>query len=372
MATNGPSPERDLLLLAVTGVGDEAQRAFEAWRARVDLEAVVDPETLALLPLLYHALQKLGLDDPFMGRLKGLCRRTWYQNRLAAECARQAVASLAAASVECLLIGDLPLTLAHHESLAARHIGSVEIAIRARHAQLAAANLHEAGLAPGSPLRDEEVAYGHARRFFGPMEQRLDLHWHFLPAASNEAADGFFWSMAQECSLEGTTAGCLSPTGMLLYHLLGRDRLQSELPRLWVADALQLLRGAAGNIDWESMVAFTVGQGLAWRLRRQMEILSGYGISMPESPLRTLRQANPRLPDIIDRIGHGQPAPPPQRPPLGRRLVLADYLRSRRKVGLLERPSDFSHFVRHRWGLRGRRQIIPTLARHFWRSRARN
>jgi len=362
------SEEREFLLRAATGSGGEALAAYKAWRARVDLDAAIDHETLALMPLLYGSLQRLGLDDPLLGRLKGICRRCWFENQLLLRSAREAVACLAEAGVGCLLVGDLPIALTYYEGVSARSIRRVDAVVLPRQAQLAEGRLRAAGWSAGSPLRDEEVAYNHVKRLIGPAGQVLALHWHFLEAASSEAADGSFWAAGEEFTLDGRSARRLSPTGLLLHLLLGGSHPEKELPGLWIADALVVIRGAAERLDWSRMIGFAIAQRLAVRLERKLQLLSGYGAPVPEPAVRALREARTNLPESIDALVLRSKGGRQKRIALWRCDVLADYLRSDRRAGLLNRPSDFSHFVRHRWGLRGRRELLPVLARHFRRN----
>jgi len=362
------SQEQELLLRAATGSGGEALAAYEAWRAHVDLDAAIEHETLALLPLLYGSLQKLGVDDSLSGRLKGICRRTWYENQAFLRRAREAVACLAEAGVQCLLVGDLPIALTCYEGLSTRGIRRVDAVVMPAQAQLAEGRLRAAGWAAGSPLRDEEVAYNHVKRLTGPAGQVLALHWHFLEAASSEAADRAFWATGETFILDGSPARCLSPTGLLLHLLLGGSHPEKELPGLWIADALVIIGRAGEQLDWTRMIGFALTHRLAVRLERRLRILSSYGAPVPEPVVRALRQARTNLPESIDTMVLGSRGGRQKRMALWRLDVLADYLRSDRRAGLLNRPADFSHFVRHRWGLSGRRQLLPVLARHFRRN----
>ena len=361
---------RELLLRAATTSGSEALPAFEAWRASVDLDAAIDAETLALMPLLYGTLQKLGRDDPLMGRLKGLCRRTWYENQIMLKGARGAAACLAKAGVVPFLIGDLPLALAHHGTLSARRIGRVDFVVPARQARLAADLLGLSNWSTGSPLRDEEVTYNHVKRFVAPAGQILHLHWHFLEAACSEDADEVFWTSGRGSALDLVPACHLSSTGLLLHLLLGGSARDTEMPGLWIADALAVIGGDVGQLDWDRMTEFALRHRLAFRLRRKFEVLSDYGASVPVSAVRALRKAKISLPEAIDAIVLRGQRRRPLRSPSWRFSVVADYLRSGRRAGLSNRITDFPHFVRHRWGLKGRREILPLLVQHVLRTAA--
>jgi len=49
--------------------------------------------------------------------------------------------------------------------------------------------------------------------------------------------------------------------------------------------------------------------------------------------------------------------------------VFPDYLRSECRAGLARSTNVFPHFLRHRWGLHGRRQILRAVAEKVWQWR---
>ncbi len=73
--------ERDLLRAALLS-GEPAATAFVSWQKEADLDHLPFAEH-SMLPMFYHNLAELGVDHPWMGRRKGVYRRTWYANQLA-------------------------------------------------------------------------------------------------------------------------------------------------------------------------------------------------------------------------------------------------------------------------------------------------
>ena len=73
--------EQELLLQAALLEGEDAISAWQQWRNMVDLEGHPDYWAYRLLPLLYKNLQRYGVKDPFMKRLKGIYRLAWYKNQ---------------------------------------------------------------------------------------------------------------------------------------------------------------------------------------------------------------------------------------------------------------------------------------------------
>jgi putative nucleotidyltransferase-like protein len=366
-----PILERELLFRAITSSETEAVAAYKAWRSTVDFEGAIDPETTALLPLLYEALLKRGLGDPLLGIFAGVSRRAWYENHTLLASVQQALDCLAREQIGCVLVGEVPLVLTHYKSLYSRRIGQIDIVVSARQAQLAARLLNAAGWATDSPLAAEEVTYNHVRRFTGPAGRVLDLHWHFIGSAPGAATDEFFWAARQPCVVHGAQAWHLSPTAMLLHSLLADTPMLATMPALWVVDELALLAGTAKELDWARIVAFAIEKRLASRFQRKLQLLVHFGASIPDPAAKTLRDASAGLPEVIDTVIRCSQMRKQKYIPIGRRGVFADYLRSDRRPGLSHGVSDLSHFVRHRWGLRGRREILSVVARGIWHSMAR-
>jgi hypothetical protein len=358
-----PILERDLLLGAVTSTGSEAIAAFRAWRATVDFKGPIDPETAALLPQLYEALLKLGLDDPLMGIFAGLSRRAWYENQTLLASAQRVLNSLAREQVGCVLVGEVPLVLTCCGSLHSRRIGQIDIVVSPEQVPRAARLLSVSGWEAESPLAAEEVTYKHMKRFSGAAGRILNLHWHFIGSASCATADKFFWAARRPFVVHGADAWRLSPTATLLHSLLADTPIYAGMPALWIVDERALIAGAGHELDWTQIVAFATREKLASRLRRKLQLLDHFGVPVPN-----LAEGRASLPDAIDEVILRHRTKRREHTPIGKWGVLADYLRSDRRTGLLRGVADFSHFVRHRWGLRGRREVFPLAARRIWRA----
>src|SRR5512134_956897 len=98
-----PSTEQRLLLEAGLLDGHRAVDAFHAWRDSVRLEDDFSTATMRLLPLAYHNLHRLGVEDPLMQRLKGVYRHSWYRTNRVLHAAAPVVRQLAAAGIPVLL-----------------------------------------------------------------------------------------------------------------------------------------------------------------------------------------------------------------------------------------------------------------------------
>ena len=62
-----PTPEQELLLRAALLQGEASLKAWQEWKSTLDFDHI-DPGSQRLVPLLYHNLQRQGVQDPLMGK----------------------------------------------------------------------------------------------------------------------------------------------------------------------------------------------------------------------------------------------------------------------------------------------------------------
>ncbi|MEM6327277.1 MAG: hypothetical protein AAF791_09185, partial [Bacteroidota bacterium] len=75
------TPDQVRLVRTCTLSGDAGDRAWHEWSATLDLNDV-DPGSQRLLPLLYRRLVDRGIEADHLDRLKGVYRRSWYDNTM--------------------------------------------------------------------------------------------------------------------------------------------------------------------------------------------------------------------------------------------------------------------------------------------------
>jgi len=76
-----PNQAQELLLRAALLQGEPALEAWNEWRRSVNLD-VIDYGSHRMVPQLYRNLQRLGVKDPLMDRLKGVYRYYLYKNEI--------------------------------------------------------------------------------------------------------------------------------------------------------------------------------------------------------------------------------------------------------------------------------------------------
>lgn len=360
-----PSAEQHLLLEAALRDGAPSVAAFRAWCARVDLDADFSYQTVRLLPLVYENMQRQGLSDPLMGRLKGVYRRAWYDTHRLFHRVQPVVAALVAGGVEVLLVKGAPLALAYYRNHALRPMADVDIMVAPADAGRALEILGTIGWCAIDAPDADVFRFRHAVQCIGPGGAEIDLHWHVLYEAASDDADRTFRATAEPLDFLGSPVRQLDPTGLLLLVVVHGMRWNDETPIRWIPDALTILRRRGADVDWERMVAFAAAHRLTHRLGLGLAYLAGtFSAPVPREILARLRARRVSLVERVERT-----------------VLLADNYRLRRSVlatqwvsfveycryadtrGPLAFISGFSHYLRFRMKLGGRREILPLIVR---------
>jgi len=286
-----PTSAQQLLLRAALVPGPETLAAWQRSAPEASLDTL-DAGSIRLLPLLYRSLERLGVHDPVMGRLKGVYRHAWYGNQLRLRDAAPVLAELRGRGIAAMLLKGAALTLGYYRDVGLRPMDDVDVLVRADQARPAADALHALGWRPAVPVTARRVAASHAVEFADARGQRIDLHWHLSPDACWPGIDDAFWGRARATALHGVGVAVLDPTDQLFHTCAHGVRWEPVSPVRWVADAAVILREASADIDWDRLV------GLAERLRLVLPardalayLARTLGLAVPPGVLDALRGA---------------------------------------------------------------------------------
>lgn len=249
-----------LLLLRTALLPDNgAISAWQQWRSQVNIEIEnVDAGSFRLLPLVYRNLKKLNVNDPLLGRLKGIYRQTWYQNQVQLHEAAAVVRLFQAAGIDAMLLKGAPLTLRYYQDEGVRPMTDVDVLVPTAQRDAAINCLSQAGWQshwrPTSKLTEDYLRIKHSWNFTHPNGGEIDLHWHAFIECLGTQADSDFWAWAQPLEFFGVGAKILCPTDQLL-HTCVHGMAFNKTPTVhWLADALTIIRVAQPAVDWERLV----------------------------------------------------------------------------------------------------------------------
>jgi hypothetical protein len=335
-----PTPHERLLLEAALLDGDAARAAWQRWRSLADLDAL-DAGAQRLLPLLYRRLVALGVDDPELGRLKGVYRRSWYENQRLFHRAGAALTVLHGAGIETLVLKGAALSVGHYRDLGARPMEDADVLVPVERAAEAIAVLRDAGWTPESPRPERLIGVRHAEPLSDPDGVSIDLHWHAL---SQPGGDDALWAASVPARVGGADTRALGAADQLLHVCLhgaaweapARSFAQAVSHVRWVADATTVIRSEA-VLDWDRLLAAARARRLTATLASMLSYLrEGFAPQVPEelvaalaatptsrferfaqtaamrrpSPLRTLVIEADRYRRLRD-LGHRRPGSPP-------------------------------------------------------------
>jgi len=140
------TPQQDLLFKAAFLQDGMGLAAWQAWRAWVDLDDILDPGSYRLLPQLYRNLQKLGVDDPLMLKLKGLTKLQWSKNQLVLHRLKEINRRLRQAGIWPIISGSVGLALSGQADVPLNPPYYYDLLVRKSDAMVTVGCLQEMGL----------------------------------------------------------------------------------------------------------------------------------------------------------------------------------------------------------------------------------
>jgi len=363
-----PNEEQRLLLTAALQTEAAAVAAFRAWRMRIDPEQPFGWNVVRLLPLVYWNLQRFGVQDSLMARLKGVYRRAWYETHRLFHAVAPVVARLAEQHSDLLILKGAPLVLSYYRNHALRPMMDVDVAVPQSQVPAASAVLEEAGYRGRHPISDDLLRFSHALQFAGPGGSEIDLHWHLLFETASAAADRALWAATEPGDFLGTPVLQPDPTSMLLSVIVHGIRWNEETPIRWIPDSLLILRERGAAIDWERLVAYAGANQLSVRVGLGLRyLMESFDAPVPGRVLAKLT----RPPSLLERVENTVMLTDSSRfarTVWGTQWVsFTEYCRYADAGGPLAFLQGYSHYLRFRWDLNGRREIVPTILRGLGR-----
>lgn len=354
-----PDQARLLLLRSCLCPGQEAVDAWRAWQARVAFDDL-DVASMRLIPMLYHNLRTLGVDDPDLGRYQGLSRRSWYMNQLLFRGAADVLAKFQKAGIRTLVMKGVPLAHVYYPEKGLRPMSDIDVLVPHDQAERAIALLDSAGWKPDEPtlrtLRWQPVYFPRGWNFSNAAGEKLDLHWRALATSLDPNADQPFWDGAEPFVLGGVETLTLNATDHLIQACVHGLPANNVAPMRWVVDAMMLLRH--GAVDWDRLLENVRKHRVSVMMGHAFDYLrSNFNAPVPDSFRHNLAQSAPEPWEraefsVIIRTGH-----------IARRVhgFQSNFRRMRCTTPFLAECSPlvaYLTYLRLRWGL-GRVREIP-------------
>jgi Uncharacterised nucleotidyltransferase len=198
---------------------------------------------------------------PDLGRLPGAARDRIAAGHRQSTCRYLALKAslslllprLAAGGVEVLLLKGFPLATLYYQSVGARPMVDLDLAVRPAQFEPARRVLERAGFMTTPEHRAAAPGPGgHAVAFRNGEGLEIDLHTHILRASRWHGADDAFWSGALPFAVREHAALTLCAADHLLQTCVHGPPWNLVSPIRWVVDAAAILE--RGAIDWPRLV----------------------------------------------------------------------------------------------------------------------
>lgn len=150
---------------------------------------------------------------------------------------------------------------------------------------------------------------------------------------------------------------------MLLHIVVHGVRWNPEPPIRWIPDATFVLRAAGDSIDWDRLVQSARTMKVTYRLQLGLNYLADQGFAtIPEVAFRSLREYRVSMVERVENTIALHDREAMYRHPLLKYWVIfAEYCRQDTAHGPIGFLAGFSHYLRYRLQLPGRRHILREL-----------
>lgn len=343
-----PTWEQELLLRAVLLQGKDAIQAWEKWKSSTDIDQL-DVGSHRLIPLLYRNLHNQGIEDPFMGKFKGVYRRTWYENQLLFHNISTLLRSFHDAGIETMLLKGAALVLLHYKDYGVRPMADLDVLVHPEQALTAVNLMGKLGWKKAGTFIETHVIVAHGRMFRDSDGRDIDLHWYVLPECCYPHADDDFWDGAVSVRLHEVPTRALNPTDHLL-HICVHGAQWNSVPTIrWVADAMMILNTSQHEIDWNRLLVQVQRRSLILPLRETLTYLRDvFSAPIPAAILSGIQN----IPvSKMERVEYKYKTQSYQQKPLGALPVhWFYYLRSANNTNSRYKLLGFIKYLQYLWG----------------------
>lgn len=354
-----PTPQQLLLLDAALADRSRALEAYAQWRASIDLDAEFSPAVLRLLPAVYENLRAAGLADPLMGRLKGVYRRAWYESRQLFHRVQPIARALADRGIPVLVLKGAALLLDYYRQHGLRPMADVDLWVPRPAIEEATAMLRAHSWRLGTEPSPDHLRFHHAIQCFGPDGGELDLHWHVFWERGRDDVDAAVLAASEPIDFAGTPLRQLDPTTLLVHVVTHGIRWNRETPIRWIPDALIILRKRGPDVDWSRFARLVDELRARQRCWMGLSYLADrFGARVPGEVLADLGR---RRPTLLERIDNSVLLHSDERYARSawrqQWAQFAEYCRRTDATNPLSFAVGYTHYIRYRWHLDGRRDI---------------
>jgi len=256
-----------LIFRAATGSGQRALDAFRSWRAKLLIDDL--PQTaLSAMPLLLELIKRHSIEDPQLGRMRGMGRHIWVSNTLQLDHLFQALDAVASGGETAVLMKGAALYARDPASATKRRSSDYDILVEAEAIGAVASALAVAGFSPKhltwadfDPSLPESATAGVPIRKDG-FHSEIDLHWRPLPNIFDAALTRRIIAAAEPASLLGRRVLIPIPAHHLFLALARCAPSESTESFARLLEGYFLMTSSGASVDWDELIHLVRYYGL--------------------------------------------------------------------------------------------------------------
>jgi hypothetical protein len=249
-----PTPSQELMLRAALLQREPALEAWDEWKRTVNIE-VIDYGSHRMVPQLYRNLQRHGVKDPLMERLKGVYRYYLYKNELLMHRIATLLAAFEDAGIQTMVLKGAALIQLYYKESGLRPMLDADVLVHAHQAEQAMELLTNLRWNPVRYRQPQmRIPILHSTPFEDDGGRQLDLHWHLFWECFNANDDDDYWKNAIPIKIGGVQTLALNATDQLLHTCWHGARWNEVPPIRWIADAMAILGASAAEIEWPRLL----------------------------------------------------------------------------------------------------------------------
>jgi hypothetical protein len=233
-----------------------------------------------------------------MDRLKGVYRYYLYKNEILMHRISALLAAFAEAGITTMVLKGAALIPLYYRETGVRPMLDADVLVHSHQAEQAMEVLSKLQWKPfrfGQPRM--RIPIVHSTPFEDSGGRQMDLHWHLFWECFNAGDDEDYWEKAIPIQIGGVKTLALSPTDQLLHTCWHGARWNEVPPIRWVADAMAVLGGSAGEIEWASLLKKAQRHRIVLPVKDSLEYLKNkFDAPVPDSLLKSLSAV--RIPKI--------------------------------------------------------------------------
>lgn len=346
-----PSRRQKLLLRTALDADQSAADAWRELRPQLDLDHL-EPGSFPVLPLVHRRLDGLGIDDPYLPRLAGISRRTWYVNQLRLDALAPALGVLEEVAAEPIVVGGWELPAHYYAGdFSLRPVDELNVLVRSDRRDAGVRALVDAGWTAGRPAAGGQTRLVDATGRICVVDTRVAREFS-VPERGIEVGD--VWAETIDISLGNVRARSLAPSDELLRVCLNGARAGAFPNVVWLADAVAVLRADETALDWERILRHALRLRAMLRLRDALVYLRReLNADIPDDLIHELEATSPRR---REALAHKQAGRSP-------RLVAARFLHVTSDRTLPLAVAAAGTFLRDELGLKRRSDVPLEMAR---------